>query len=57
MLNLIAIDLQLYKIFRITRISSFGTHCSTKVENLIKMSNYRMMNKPKKQQKHKTLQK
>jgi len=26
-LNFIAIDLQLYKIFKITRVSFFGTHC------------------------------
>jgi len=27
MLNFIAIDLQLYKILKITRVSFFGTHC------------------------------
>ena len=34
MLNFTAIDLQLYKIFTITRVSFFGTHCS--VGNIIK---------------------
>ena len=28
MSNFIAIDLQLYKIFKITRVSFFGTHCN-----------------------------
>jgi len=29
MLNFIAIDLQLYKIFRSMRVSCFGTYCTT----------------------------